>query len=196
VTAFAGGGTPQELPRMTSTTDSPLPALLAELAADREALRAAVERVPPALRDRRPGPERWSVAEVIEHLAIVEGRIAALLTQLISGAPMMSGGDAPTGPVTLDRAVLRDRSQRITAPEPIRPTGQPDAQTAWASLEQSRSALLTTLGGAEGRDLAAVQRTHPRLGALNAYEWIASVGGHEERHTAQIHEIADALRQM
>ena len=42
---------------------------LALLDAEREGLLAAVQRVPAELRDRRPAAMRWSIAEVLEHLA-------------------------------------------------------------------------------------------------------------------------------
>lgn len=34
---------------------------------------------------------------------------------------------------------------------------------------------------------------HPVLGPLDGDRGIDAVGGHEERHAAQVHEIADAL---
>ena len=170
------------------TNDSPIAALRDCLAADRDALRAAVESVPAALRDRKPAPDRWSVAEVLEHLGIVETRTVAALAPLVSDAPPCGAARAAT---PLDRTQLRDRTQRVTAPEMIRPTGTVSAEAAWAGLERSRESLLAVLDTAEGRDLTAVGRSHPRLGQIDGYQWIASIGGHEERHTLQIREIAD-----
>ena len=179
------------------TPSSPIRTLVAELEADRERLRAAVERVPHALREQRPAPDRWSVAEVLEHLSIVEVRIAGIVVDLAAKAPPLTdrggGAASPSGPVALDRTSLRDRRQRFEAPELIRPTGGPDAATAWEALERSRATLLAAAASAEGRDLAAVGRRHPAIGSLNGYQWIASVGGHEERHTLQIEEIGAAL---
>ena len=45
-----------------------LDAALSRLDESRAALRAAVEAVPAALRTRKPAQDRWSVAEVLEHL--------------------------------------------------------------------------------------------------------------------------------
>ena len=45
----------------------------------RRHLHEAVASVPPPLRERKPGPDRWSVAEVVEHVSMVEQRVAALL---------------------------------------------------------------------------------------------------------------------
>ena len=38
------------------------------LDSERSALRDAVELVPARLRDQPPGPDRWSVAQVLQHL--------------------------------------------------------------------------------------------------------------------------------
>jgi hypothetical protein len=179
--------------RWGMSATSPVHVLRASLAADRDGLRAAVERVPAALRERKPAPERWSVAEVLEHLGIVESRTVAALTPLISNAPANGAVTAPTAATPIDRVVMRDRTQRVTAPDPICPTGTVNADAAWAALERSRSALLALLDTAEGRDLTTITRTHPRLGPIDGYQWIAAVGGHEERHSLQILEIADEL---
>lgn len=175
------------------TSDAPVDLILAELTADRDALRAAVDAVPRADRTRRPGPGLWSVADVVEHLAIVEERAVAILRDLAAKAPPLAGGGASGGYVALDRALLRDRTQRVEAPEPIRPGGGMDVDAAWRRLERSRQALASALREASDRDLGAVERIHPRLGALTGWQWVAALGGHEERHTAQVREIGERL---
>src|SRR6266850_733005 len=42
---------------------------------ERSALREAVELVPAAARNQSPGADRWSVAQVLQHLAGVENRV-------------------------------------------------------------------------------------------------------------------------
>jgi hypothetical protein len=169
---------------------SPLRAVRESLAADRAALRAAVEGVPEALRSQKPAPGRWSVAEVLEHLSIVEARSVAMLGPLIESAPAIGSPDAVT---PLDRARLLDRSRKLSAPDAIQPTGTVTADAAWTALERSRVQLLEILETAEGRDLTRIGRPHPAFGTLDGYQWLAAVGGHEERHAAQILEIAGML---
>ena len=172
------------------TVASQVDALIGELETDRARLKAAVDRVPPGLRGERPAPDRWSVAEILEHLAIVEQRATRIVREFAVSAPPRESG-LPAPPSALDRTVLRDRTQRVTAPVPIQPKGEWDAAQAWTELEKSRIALLAAIRAAEGRDLTAVTRSHPRLGPLTGYEWIAALGAHEERHAFQIGEIAD-----
>src|SRR5215217_6775598 len=170
------------------TARSAIAAVRESLNTDRTALRDAVDRVPPSLRGRKPAADRWSVAEVLEHLSIVEGRVVMLLSAMILTAPAIPS--ATEGEETaIDRTALRNRTTRITAPDPIQPTGTVSADEAWASLERSREQLFGLLDTAEGRDLTQITRQHPVLGPLDGYQWIAAIGGHEERHTAQIQEI-------
>lgn len=176
------------------SAQSPLTDVRATLAADRAALRSAVDSVPAAMRDQKPAPDRWSVAEVLEHLGLVEARVVMAFGPLLQNAPTRDG-DTTTGATAIDRGRMRDRENKIVAPPPIQPTGSVSAEDAWATLQDTRVKLLAMLDAveAERRDLAQVSRPHPVLGPLDGYQWVAAIGGHEERHTLQIHEIAAAL---
>ena len=174
-------------------TRSPLPALIAQLREDHETLRAAVQRVPAELRGLRPSPERWSVAEVVEHLAIIEPRVVGLMTNLINTAPVLAPDDQPTEPLDFDRSVLNDRSRTISAPAPLLPKGSLDAASALASLEASRASLHALLESAHDRDLGAVSQTHLWFGSLNGFQWLSAHAGHEARHAAQIAEVGEAV---
>ena len=49
--------------------------LIDYLGMHRRALQEAVASVPAELRERKPGDERWSVAEVLEHLSLAQHAI-------------------------------------------------------------------------------------------------------------------------
>jgi hypothetical protein len=173
-------------------SDTPVQVLRREIAGDREALRRAVELVPPARRRERPAEGRWSVAEILEHLAIVEERTVAIIEKLVTDAPARSD-ESLAAPTPLDRGALRDRSRPRSAPEVIHPTGTLSAEEAWARLERSRRALDAVLAAIGNRDLTKVSRVHPALGQIDGYQSIAAIGGHEERHAGQIRDIARAF---
>ncbi len=171
-------------------TLSPIAALRTALNADRRALRAAVERVPESLRTVKPAPDRWSVADVLEHLSIVERGALMRVRALIQEAPATG---APAELTPLDRDLLANRTRRITAPDRIQPTGAMSVDASLTSLESSREELLAALDDAEGRDLSRVTQAHPALGPLDGYQWIAIIGGHEMRHSLQVDEIGAGL---
>jgi hypothetical protein len=166
--------------------------LLAYLDTQRAGLREAFERVPRDQRDRKPAPDRWSAANVVEHLAIVEGRIAGRFAGLIAEARANGhAAESSTDPIlpTIDMTRVTDRSGRINAPDPIQPTGLA-ADAAWAALETSRAALHDTMKAGDGLALGTITSPHPLFGPMPLYQWYAFLGAHEARHAAQIREIA------
>jgi hypothetical protein len=186
--SITGGGVPSMHPRIHEVLDY--------LDTRRAALTSIVATVPPGSRDRRSAPDRWSVAEVLEHLALVEGQVTGLLTKLIDSARASANGPDPeTSAIvpTVDLSRLLNRSQQVTAGEASQPRAGLDATAAEAALTRQREALRALVVSADGLALAEVTSPNRLLGPLNAYQWVVFVAGHEARHTAQIEEIAAAL---
>jgi len=168
--------------------------LLDFLDRQRAVLRAAFDAVPADARGREPAPGRWSPNAIVEHLAIVDGGIAKVLSKKIAeGRAAGLGPETSADPIlpAIDVASLIDRSTRFTAPERVRPAGL-DADAAWAALEQATVALHASVLEGDGLALDAITHPHPRLGPLSLYHWIAFVGAHEARHAAQIRECVEA----
>jgi uncharacterized damage-inducible protein DinB len=164
---------------------------------ERTALRDAVERVSPELRNQQPGADRWSVAQVLQHLLIIEKRIGLGMTKWVTDARRGGiGAEAETASVmnSLPLQLITDRSQRRNSPEEVRPSGDIDAESAWAALQQSRASLRAAFLAGDGLALSQVIQPHPVLGPINLYQWMLFVGSHEIRHTAQVIEIAEQLR--
>jgi hypothetical protein len=158
-------------------------------------LRAAVETVPAELRNQPPGSDRWSVAGVLEHLALVDERFTGIVANKIGearqGSPASEEGPVEPLPPHVE-AMLADRTDRRTAPEPLHPRGL-DCAAAWERADAARSAFRLMLSGADGVALSRVIHEHPRFGPLNAYQWAGFLAAHESRHASQIREIAAQL---
>jgi hypothetical protein len=169
--------------------------LIAYLNTRRASLREAVDAVPEELRSQPPGADRWSVAQVVEHLALVEVRFQKMLADRLAEA--RAKGLAPEGETSsivgsVDVAPILDRTTKHQAPEVVRPTST-DWKAAWSELEAARRGFIGVFESGDGLALADVIHTHPRLGAMNLYQWGVWLGGHEARHTEQIREIAASL---
>lgn len=168
--------------------------LLDYLDAQRAVLRAVFDAVPPDARAKAPAEGTWSANGVIEHLAIVNVRIAKVLSRRIAeGREAGIEPETSADPIlpTMDVTRLIDRSMRFTAPDVLHPTGL-DAEAAWAALERSTAVLREAVMEGDGLALATLTHPHPRLGPLSLYYWIAFVGAHEARHAAQIRECVQA----
>jgi hypothetical protein len=175
-------------PRLAELTD-----LLDE---HRATLLAVVDTVPAAERERRAVPDGWSVAEVLDHLARVEGGTARLLAKRIARARESGvGADAEVDSVRhrMDRYDVAGGGTRRVAPELVAPGAGATAADALAALRASREALLATIRDADGVDLAQVRATHAAFGELDGYQWLLFVGQHELRHARQIRAIQRAL---
>jgi uncharacterized damage-inducible protein DinB len=154
-------------------------------------LEDAVRAVPAERRDERPGPDRWSVAEILEHLSRVNHGITRLLETRVAAAREAGlGPDPDTTSIlwTLDVAGVLDRRERADAPERTRPAGNLTADAAWQALERADAALVAGVLAAAGLALGTIVHPHPGLGPLNLYQWLAFAAAHEFRHAAQIRE--------
>jgi len=170
--------------------------ILDHLDGQRSSLREAIESVPSALHCRRPVPERWSAAEIVDHLGIVETNITLLLNDRLNAARAAGIGpehDATSVLPTLDVKKVLDRTLPRVARDAVQPHAGVDMPTAWESLERSRQRLREVVVAADGLALSEVHAPHPAFGTLNLYQWLIFVGAHEGRHAMQIREVAAAL---
>jgi len=170
--------------------------LLTYLQEQRTVLREAFDEVPPQLRERALARGRWSAANVIEHLAIVETRIAGRLSNAIAdardaGVAAESTADAVLPSLNVRRVL--DRTTRVNAPDAVQPTGF-TADEAWAALESATGKVRDALHAGDGLALGTLTLPHPVFGPQSLYDWFGFIGAHEARHASQIREIVSELR--
>jgi len=171
--------------------------LIDHLALHHRGVHDAVASVPPELRERRLDPERWSVADVVEHLSLIEQRIAGLLTMHVTAAREKGvGPDPDTSSVVAsfqNPDGVIDRTNKLEAPKHVRPTGSLNATAGAAALDKAHAAMVAALHNANGVSLENLWQAHPVLGNLNLYHWIVATGLHDARHAEQIREIGRTL---
>jgi hypothetical protein len=170
--------------------------LLRHLDRHRDALTQAVALVPPDRVAERPAPDRWSVAEVLEHLAIVERRLSlALAREIVTARRAGLGVETETSSVMgmLDIDQLLDRTRKLASSEASVPKGTQTAEASLAALTEFRAELKKTLQNADGLALGQLSLPHPRFGQLNGYQWALFAGAHEGRHADQIREVTRDL---
>jgi hypothetical protein len=171
--------------------------VLGYLERSRSELEQSVFAIPDRLRSQRPSEGAWAVAEILEHLNLVETRIAHLLADGIARARAAGlGPERETSPVipSVPLARLLDRTERLVARENALPSGRVSADEGWQQLQSTRGELRATVLGADGLALSELVLPHPRLGPLNVYQWVVFVGAHENRHAAQVREVGARLQ--
>ena len=167
-------------------------ALLRYLEEQHEVLRRAVEGVPPERATQRPARDRWSAAEILEHIAIVESRLEKLFTSKVAEAGAISGAGEKSvpGQQPWDRRWVLNRSRAVTANPAVHPTGKLSFADAWAAAERSYASFCTAVAASDGAPLGSIIHPHPVFGPLNLHSWVEFVAGHEARHAAQIRECS------
>jgi len=135
----------------------------------------------------KPGPERWSIAQVMEHIASAEDFIRGLDQEKVMIAPAGEAGrDVKKG----DDAVLAtvpDRTNKIQAPEPLVPTnrfGSPEGSIK--HFVESRATTEDFLKNTAGMRDHVLESP---MGKLDAYQFVLLIAAHSERHTKQIVEV-------
>jgi DinB superfamily len=163
----------------------------------RRRLHEVVAAIPSQMADRRPAPQRWSVAEVVEHLVITEQRVATMLTKYVTSARANGvGPDLATSSVVAsfpNPDAVVNRTAALVAPPTVQPTGSINSNTGTQALVMSRAVMVSALQNANGVSLEELTHPHPAFGALNLYHWIVFIGLHDARHAAQIHDIGQSL---
>jgi hypothetical protein len=175
-----------------------IPEIYEHIDRTRARLLAAVESLSEEQQGYSPAPDRWSVAALVEHLSIVEGNVVGLLARLLgkageSGAAAAAASDIFTDPVSIEEYVERARVVKYEAPERIRPTGLPLADSL-TRLKDSRAALHALRPRVERADGRALRFPHPAWGPLDLYQWLLFVGAHEDRHLAQIEALKQTMK--
>jgi hypothetical protein len=148
----------------------------------------AVKGLSPAQWNFKPGPDRWSIAECMEHIAAAEDYIRDKIANGIMQAPPAPGRDVGK----IDAAIMEnvpERKTKVQAPDPLKPTnrfGSP--QAAVDHFVESRAKTEEFLKETSGlRDHAVDSPTG--AAKWDGYEFILLIAAHSERHTNQIKEV-------
>ena len=162
------------------------------LTGTRDAIVEATRNFSAAQWNFKPAPERWSVAECLEHITVTEEFLFKMVSDDMKKPPAEPSD--PTAEKVADDKVLTmvtDRSQRFQAPEPVRPTGRwGTPQDTLKEFLELRARTLDYLKSTPG--LRAHISDSP-LGKLDAYQRLLFISGHSERHFKQMQEVmADA----
>jgi uncharacterized damage-inducible protein DinB len=143
----------------------------------------------------KPAADRWSIAEILEHMVIVQERILGPVTEQLAQAP---APEADRDHEAVDRLVFEkipDRSIKAKAPEFIAPTGRLSPEDALHRLRRNYERLEAYVESTP--DLRAHLLESPPLRIvtngehtmMDGYQWALTVAAHDERHVRQMLEV-------
>ena len=194
--AFAGA--------LAARADDPAAAPSTLSAADREALVAMLEaglaetdalvaKAEGDLFTRKPAPDRWSVAEILEHIGTTEETLFGAVEGSLAGpvdpeAPALLAAQ----PIDAFATVIKDRSRKFQAPDMLVPTG----------TKGGREELLARYHAAHARTLEFVRTTQADvanhtaptpMGKMTTWHFLTLIAAHNLRHNQQ---MAEAIEQL
>ena len=134
----------------------------------------------------KPAPEKWSVAEVVEHLALTEDMLFGYVRQSIHRpAPAPAAVTVKTEQLVDG---MKDRSKPANAPAEVKPTGKwPAGPLLVDEFRERRDQLIAWVNDTKD----PVRMLHARWGGnvVEVYQALFTIPGHTERHLAQIEEV-------
>lgn len=156
----------------------------------RRELNAAVESLSDTHAAAKPGADRWSVIECLEHVTAVEERFLKRLQD----AERLDAPRSDKQRETELSAMVTNRSRRAEAPVPVRPVGR--FTSVVEALQHFNNVRDNTIRFAEERaaDLYSLAADHPRFGPRNGVEMLLILAGHAQRHAEQIREARAAVQ--
>ena len=153
----------------------------------RDAVVASVKGLSDAQLHFKPGLDRWSVAECLEHIALAEDFLFMNVTQNVMKA---GPGAADRDVAKIDAGVLMmipDRSHKAQAPPQLVPTGRWTPDETLKHFLASRQRTIEFMKNTP--DLRAHVTDSPMGQPLDAYQWLLFIAAHSKRHTEQIEEV-------
>jgi hypothetical protein len=188
--ALAGMAQSTAIPPTTTLSPEERTAALKSLQSTHDAFLQSIAGLSEKQWRFKPAPDRWSVAEVSEHIAVAESTIFGFVqTKFMTSPADPSKRSEVAGKDEIILTKVPDRNHKVQAPEILKPTNrwttEPDVIKAF---EDSRKATMDYVRTSND-DLRDHFGPHPVLGPLDAYQWILLISAHSERHTKQIEEV-------
>jgi hypothetical protein len=147
----------------------------------------------------KPSPDRWSIAENLDHIVIVQERVLGPVLEQLANAPAPPDGRDHE---VVDAIVMNHfptRLSKFPAPESVRPADQIAPAELLQRLQWNYARLMDRLESTPGlrqhageaAPLKAVSKG--AFEVMDGYQWILAAAAHTERHAKQMLEvIADA----
>lgn len=176
-----------------------LHAELSEYRRQLKAVREDAERLVEGLSDAQlqwsPSPERWSIAQCLDHLNSGWNALPKL-DRLIAGA--LEKGIRSEGPYrhpTLGKLYLRFTEPppkiRVQAPKRYRPVPNPPPADVVPRFLELQGEIIQRVLAADGLDIGRIRTSSPitRRFRMSLGQWFAFLAAHERRHLWQAWQV-------
>ncbi len=142
----------------------------------------------------KQNPDRWSVAECVEHITRTEQAVLAMIQQIVAGPRDPEWYSRTNGKTELVRQTVPNRNPGgaggFNAPLEVRPTENWDRAHAIREFYAAHGTLRAYVETMQ-RDIKdrTFMNPFPAINWLNAYDWLNLAALHVVRHSKQIAEV-------
>lgn len=162
-------------------------AAIEHLNSSRAAVVDLAKGLSPAQWSFREAAGRWSIAEIVEHLALTEDVLYDAVQTKIMRAP---AGKPDRDYRSMDRMILSavpDRTSKAQAAPGTEPSGRWRPSEALEQFRMKRERTVNYLRSA--RHLRDHVADSPWPEPMDAYQWLLFISAHTERHLRQMQEV-------
>jgi hypothetical protein len=135
----------------------------------------------------KPGPDRWSVGEVVEHIVLADALLFETAIKSLDSAPNPKW-ETILAKTSLIKKAIPDRSRKVDAPAAIKPQQAATRAALLARFKEQRAKTMAYVRDTD-KPLKAHTAANPFFGDLNAHQWLIYIPLHHLRHNQQIAEV-------
>jgi hypothetical protein len=165
-------------------------ALLDILTASADRFRAVTDGLTEGQWSHKPAPDKWSPADLAEHIALSE-EVMPRLARKALGEPAMPRAEGEVREQDAEIVdSMKDDAWHGNATESIRPKHSfPNGPAAAASFLERRARTLDYVRDTDD-PLRDHTFPHPAYGPLDGFQWLLMLAHHSDRHVRQIERAA------
>ena len=159
-------------------------------------LKALIEAIPPEKTSVLPEGEKWTIAQILEHVAMVDEGTVKICAKLLKKAE--EAGQTSGGQVVISDDFLQKGAEiatmKVEAPSFVQPTAGKSIAESLTKLDETAERLNDMRSLFEAVSGTGFKFPHPFFGEITAQEWLALKGGHEMRHLKQIGRVLEKIK--
>jgi hypothetical protein len=170
---------------------------IGDVYAGNEIARQKFEAFVGSLRDEQAGRtvdgEKWSIAQIVEHVALVEDGMSRICAKLLAKAEAEGKESDGRFEISPDFAAKSEEIGRIKvdAPERVQPITGRSIGESLDLMNESHERFEQLRPAFEKYDCSEHKFPHPFFGDISAAEWLVLAGGHKARHLRQIQKLVE-----
>lgn len=144
----------------------------------------------------KPAADRWSIAEILEHVVMTQELVLGPVRARLAAAPPAPADHDPAEVDALIVGKFPNRIAKFQGPPVLHPTGSCTPAEALARLDANCIRLAEYLDSpglrqhaTDSMPLKAI--SGGKFQVMDGYQWGLGIAAHTERHTHQIQEVKE-----